>query len=945
LALVDQPVVTQALVQSGESPGVGAGYATAAGVVVLLICLSSQAAWWSGIATTLSADARWPQMAPITALTLTLCSISLVCAGLDILLDATSPRLRFIARGAALIALFLAVVRFAAHQVGLDLHLDMLGLERSSAPPSVTLSHPMMSAPTALVLVFLGASLTLVYQPRWASASRTLAILALLASLIGFTRYLFGDTPFGVFNRMSIQTSISIQLLTTGVLALRARQGPLALLVSGGAAGVSMRQLLPAALIMPFIIGVVVFYAQRLGKLDNGQGYALVTIASVLIFAGLVWTSSARLERLDEERRKAQDALRTNEERMRQIVESASDAIITKDLQGIVTSWNAGAERTLGYTPGEMIGQPVTRIIPPSRLVEEEAILEILARGELIEHFETERLHKQGHIIAVSVTVSPIHDASGRVIGASKVARDITARKNSEELLRASNARFRLLAESLPQLIWTCNAQGRCNYMSRQWGEYTGRKMDEPLDGAWLDCVHPADRPILASAWVAAIKTHSDFNCEIRLRRTDGVYRWFSARATPHRDESGRVTQWYGATTDIEDQMHAQEAQLRSQKMEALGTLAGGIAHDFNNILSAISGNTGLALDELPSDHPVRSSLSEIERATRRAADLVRRILAFSREEKPRSETLYLQPVIEEAFKLLRPTLPAQIDLRAMFDADVPATVCDATQVHQILMNLSTNAAHAIGDRRGSIEIKLTTATILPDHITDVLRAGQYACLEVSDDGSGMDRKTMQRIFDPFFTTKQTGTGLGLSVVHGIMKAHRGAVTVYSEPARGTRFRLYFPAATDTPAKMVPSEATKPSRASGQRILYVDDDEALVMLTTRKLARLGYEVTGETDPRDALKLFSTNIAAFDAVVSDLSMPGMPGFELAREMLALRPDLPVIMTSGFVRPEDQKTAQQIGVRAMILKPGTNDELAKLLEQIFRESRGTTRAVAR
>jgi PAS domain S-box-containing protein len=760
-----------------------------------------------------------------------------------------------------------------------------------------------------------------------------LTILALLGAWIGLTRYLFGEAPLDFFNRMSIQTSIAVLLLSTGVLALRAKQGLTALLVSRGPAGVSSRQLLPAALVAPFVIGAAAFHAERVGTLSMGQGYALVAIGSVFVFAGLVWMSSLRLERMDAERKQALDALRGSEVRTRQVIESALDAIITKTLSGIVTSWNPGAERTFGYAAHEMIGQSIARLIPTTRLVEEASILDRVGRGELIEHFETLRLHKDGHVVPVSVTVSPIRDASGHIIGASKMARDITARKNADRLLHESDVRFRSLAESLPQLIWTCDATGHCDYLSRQWEDYTCIGTDQPPDRIWLECTHPDDREPIAAKWSAAIARGDNFNCEMRLRRRDGIYRLFSGRASPQRDEGGRITRWFGATTDIEDQRHAQEAQLRSQKMEALGTLAGGIAHDFNNILLAISGNNGLALEDLPMDHPARPSLLEIERASRRAADLVRRILAFSRKEEPRSETLYLQPVIEEALKLLRPTLPAQIELRASFAADVPATICDATQVHQILLNLSTNAAHAIGERPGNIEIELKTATITPEHSTDLLRAGIYACLHVCDDGCGMTRQTLDRIFDPFFTTKPTGTGLGLSVVHGIMKAHGGAVTVYSELGHGTSFKLYFPATGDAPTNTAPAELPKAVHASGQRVLYVDDDEALVILTVRKLTRLGYTVTGKTDPQAALELFRQDPSAFDAVVSDVSMPGMPGFELAREMLALRANLPIVMTSGFVRPEDQKTAQQIGVLALILKPGTNDELGKQLERAF------------
>jgi PAS domain S-box-containing protein len=777
----------------------GAGYAIVAGVLVLLICTVNQTATGSAVVALIPAAAHWPEMAPLTALTAGLCAAALIVAARDAVRPATVPIYRSIVLCCSTATLLLAVARVGTYPFNQDFGLDALG----SGPltPSPTTQPGTMASATVIVLILISVALLLNYNNRWARTRQATAVVALLFAWAGLPRYFFGGAPLLFFNQMALQTSVATILLSTGVLALRANYGLTALLVNNGPAGVSIRRLLPAAAVAPLIIGALALYFEKVGALGVGQSYALVAITSGLVFAGLVWQSSAQLERMDLKRKE-------------------------------------------------------------------------------------------------------------------------------------SDARFRSLAESLPQLIWTCNARGRCDYLSKQWEDYTGLSGEGPLAKLWLECVHPEDRPHLSQSWVAAARASSDFLCEFRLRRHDGEYRWFAARGSPQKDAEGRITRWYGATTDIDDQRHAQEAQMRSQKMEALGTLAGGIAHDFNNILLAISGNTTLALEDLPPEHPARSSLFEVERASRRAADLVRRILSFSRKEEPRSETLYLQPVIEEALKLLRPTLPAQVHLRASFGPDVPPTVCDATQIHQILMNLSTNAAHAIGHRPGSIDFKLNAAQIEEQDVTTTLRAGTYACLQVTDDGCGMSHQTLARIFDPFFTTKQTGTGLGLSMVHGIMKAHGGTVTVYSEPGRGTEFKLYFPASTCVPTKRIIYEPPKLPQAAGQRVLYVDDDDSLVILTTRRLTRLGYTVTGETDPEMGLVRFLKDPGAFDAVVSDLSMPGMPGFDLVREILKVRPQLPVIMTSGFVRPEDQKTAAELGVRALILKPNTDDELARLLDRIFR-----------
>jgi CheY-like chemotaxis protein len=271
--------------------------------------------------------------------------------------------------------------------------------------------------------------------------------------------------------------------------------------------------------------------------------------------------------------------------------------------------------------------------------------------------------------------------------------------------------------------------------------------------------------------------------------------------------------------------------------------------------------------------------------------------------------------------------------------------LADSTQIHQIVMNLATNAAHAIFDKRGSIEVHVDATIVTPELIASAreLRPGRYVYITMSDTGCGMDSTTLQRIFDPFFTTKPIGqgTGLGLSVVHGIMKAHDGAVTVYSQPDKGTTFRLYFPEAVAQPTP-APSPPRKIAAGNGERVLYIDDDEAIMQLSTRILERLGYRVSGFNNPEDALAVFNERPHEFDAAVTDLSMPEMSGFDVVRSLRKARPDLPVLMTSGYVRPEDRIVAQQLGIHDFILKPNTVEELGHSLDKVFRELRDAKQA---
>ena len=559
---------------------------------------------------------------------------------------------------------------------------------------------------------------------------------------------------------------------------------------------------------------------------------------------------------------------------------------------------------------------------------------------------------------------TPILDASSRVLGtfaiyylhpglptdrhlrlidlATHTAAICLARHNQVQALRDSESRFRQLAESLPQLVWTCASDGACDYLSRQWLEYTGLPPIAQVGFGWQQQVHPADRDAALLAWRDAVARGTEFRIEFRLRRHDGTYRWFDTRAVPLQDPTGRMVKWIGSNTDIDDRKRFEESQLRSQKLESLGTLAGGIAHDFNNMLLVILGNAQLAQDLLDKDNSVQEHLVEIEHASERAADLVRRILSFSRPQKARHKVIRLGPVIEEAAKFARAALPAMVEIRVNLAERVPLVAADATQIHQILLNLATNSAHAIGTRGGLVEIELATLDIEPgaiactlDNGAGDLSAGHYARLTVRDNGCGMSAEVAERIFDPFFTTKPVGqgTGLGLSIVHGIMRSSGGAISVQSELGKGTAFHLYFPAAEESTQSDATGVHAALSRGAGQHVLFIDDEDAVVRLGTLNLTRQGFKVTGCTEPAAALREFHRDPDAFDAVVTDLSMPGMTGFDCAREMLATRPHLPIVLTSGYIRPEDETQAQSLGIRAVCSKPTALNELGEILSSVL------------
>ncbi len=384
------------------------------------------------------------------------------------------------------------------------------------------------------------------------------------------------------------------------------------------------------------------------------------------------------------------------------------------------------------------------------------------------------------------------------------------------------------------------------------------------------------------------------------------------------------------------------ESQLReSQKMQAIGTMAGGIAHDFNNIISAILGNVELAREDAHLDSAVAVSLSEIDKAGRRARDLVRQILTFSRNEPPHRVPLQLADVVMETTRLLKVTLPPQVDLVMDIKPDTPPVMADATQIEQVLLNLCTNAIYAIGRRKGTIRVELDYSLRRRNDSGERRNGlrGQHIKLTVSDTGAGMSEDVLQRVFEPFFTTKPVGqgTGLGLSVVHGIMRAHQGSVRVQSVPGQGSSFTLYFPFNSEAaqPGRAVtsaPAPSTK-SVGTGQKVMYVDDDEALVFLVRRVLTRRGYVVSTFTNPKLALETLRADPTQADLLVTDFNMPGYSGVDLIRDVAALRPDLPMALASGYVTPDIERDAIAAGAKALIHKPNDIEELCDTVQKLL------------
>jgi PAS domain S-box-containing protein len=508
---------------------------------------------------------------------------------------------------------------------------------------------------------------------------------------------------------------------------------------------------------------------------------------------------------------------------------------------------------------------------------------------------------------------------------------DREARRRAAEVsLRETTHMLQTLVESSPLAIVVVDG----NRKTLLWSPAAER-----LFGWTSDEVIGKDLPYVPRDEVSKmrpVRPDRQFAVEKRRVRKDGTLLDVSLWTSPLQDAAGRVIGTLGILADVTERGRFERQIRQSQKLDALGTIAGGIAHDFNNILTVLRGNLSLAQMTLPEEHAMRTSLSEMDKACNRAADLVRQILTFGRQQEQSRKIIMLQPAVEEAIGLLRSTIPAGIEIEIDIPAALPTVMADSSQIHQIVLNLSINASHAMEHQLGLIRLSLAAidvdeklAATCPE-----LHVGRYVRLSVEDTGAGMERHTLERIFEPFFTTKAAGrgTGLGLAVVRGIVKNHDGAITVQSERGCGSRFDIYFPV-VDGEVTGKHQHVVEALHGNGERILFLDDEEPLVKLASRMLDRLGYRVDAYTSASEALEAFRKDPARFDLVLTDLSMPGASGMDFARSVLELRPEVPVILTTGYIDPDDLELVRQIGVREVILKPTTLEEMGRSFRRLL------------
>jgi PAS domain S-box-containing protein len=645
------------------------------------------------------------------------------------------------------------------------------------------------------------------------------------------------------------------------------------------------------------------------------------------------------------QRKLAEERLRQSDERLRLLISGIREhAIYLLTAEGRVASWYHGAQQIKGYAEEEILGQHLSIFYTPEDLaagIPQQALEQAAAEGS----FEQEgwRVRKDGSRFWASSMLTAVYDERRLLRGFTNITHDLSRRKQVEAALEQERQRMSAIINSAMDGIITIDQEQRVIVFNpaaeRMFQCPAADVLGNPIEKFIPERHRAAHATHVREFGATGVSTRTMGNFgSITGRRSTGEE--FPMEASISQVELDGQKLFTVTCRDITERVQAEELRkslegqlMQAQKMDAMGTLAGGIAHDFNNILTTILGNVELARWDVGSPAVVEASLAEISQAAMRAKNLVRQILTFSRQQPQDRAVISLAPVVEECVSLLRASFPAGVELRRLIRPNLPTVLADATQIHQVILNLCTNAWHSLGDGHGVIEIILEPVEISAEQAATVrdLHAGSYVRLAVRDTGQGMDDVIRARIFEPFFTTKPTGqgTGLGLSVVHGIVKSHEGAIAVQTQPGAGTTFELFLPVVAAGEVAEIRQRFAS-HRGRGERVLYIDDEEQLIAMAARMLERLGYQAETYRRAEPAIAAFAAAPGRYDVVITDFNLPGISGLEVARELRRIRADIPVILNSGFISEELHQRAREAGIGQIMQKPNTAEELSEALK---------------
>jgi len=629
------------------------------------------------------------------------------------------------------------------------------------------------------------------------------------------------------------------------------------------------------------------------------------------------------------DRKQAEESLRKSEEKYRQLAEECPISIMTFDDEGKVTfvnNWHLNTFARLKYDADFFVGKKITElpgIIKAGVAAKLEKVLEgkhVFLEDVYFPEFTGEHTGYQ------SIKAVPVYK-EGVLVSGILIREDLTKRKQAEEALRESEEKYRSMMEAMNDPVSICSSAYKIEYMNPAMIKRTGR---DATGEFCFKALHDLEEKC---PWCQHHKTQTGdhFMTEIVSPKDNRSY---IVSHSPIFNGDGAISKMtiYRDTTDL----NKMEAQLqKAHKMEAIGTLAGGIAHDFNNILFPMFGYLEMMLEDVSEDDPLRSHLEEVFVGAKRARDLVQQILTFSRQKDHQMKPLKVHLVIKEALKLLNSSLPSTIEISQNIKTGCGLVMADPIRIHQIIMNLCTNAYHAMEERGGKLTVNLKEVELAAEELKDpTMIPGPHVSLTVADTGPGMEQSIIDRIFDPYFTTKEEGkgTGLGLAVVHGIVKSQGGHISVYSEPGKGAEFKVYLPVIKKQ-KETSKVEIDTPIQKGDEQILLVDDEDIIVRIEKQMLERLGYHVTVRTSSIDALEAFRMQSDKFDLVITDLTMPNMTGDKLAGELIKIRSEIPVILCTGFSEMMSKEKAESMGIKGFLMKPVVLKDLSNMIRKVL------------
>jgi PAS domain S-box-containing protein len=646
---------------------------------------------------------------------------------------------------------------------------------------------------------------------------------------------------------------------------------------------------------------------------------------------------------------------------MRAVLEAAPEAMIIFDANHRIRSVNTEAEKLFGYSRIDLIGQPMARLSPEWFTVKATAVNEILCATKAGITFPAEVSLKPVETGEAGTVVSVIRDITERKLAQENARRitlelerqvadrtrelmiDIAERRRAEQALRESEQSLRIAIRAAALGLWRIDVERETMHISPLTCEIFNLQEGGAPDGfreislaAWKERIHPEDRAGAVQELERCVAQLCDYESEYRILYPDGAVHWIFAKGQPFPSEEGRPMLVVGIAQDITHRKLAQDADRHRQKLESLGILAGGIAHDFNNLLTGILGNASLLLDAAAEGSFEAQSLGELVNAAERAAQLTRQMLAYSGRVKFVTNQIVVGDEAREIAALVRASIPKHVRVHFDLGENEPRIDGDKSQIQQLLMNLVINAAEAIGPEGGNVRISTRRQRLgkrTPGfYPAEELPAGSYLVLEVQDDGHGMTDDTRARIFDPFFTTKFTGRGLGLAAALGIVRGHRGGITVESAPGAGTTFRICLPVSDKAAATEV--EEASPAAYKGHgTILVVDDEWVVRKVAKNSLERYGYRVLLAEDGQQAVDIFAANTKSISLVLLDMEMPGMGGAEALKKIRLACPDVTVVASSGYSEAEAMEQFGQ-GLAGFLQKPYLAQQLAAKVHSVLR-----------